>query len=543
MAKRQTYERDPNRHYCLRFPTTTNKFDFCALSLTLQFAILLFCANNACASETAIKRSPIDETHIDETNASKHQPLKLAELQADNAVDQLLRPAINSQAAAPIKLDSANSSTNVQSGSGKSSSRNEQNPSLENPGILPLPASSQSGKVLRLSVAFNESFLSNPRTGAIRAQLGITKAVYYEATVMPNASLIRDQGYIAEASRRFGSEHTYEPPWKIVFRMLAAKEQFKGGKLEVLNNLWQFRNDVRRAYTEVVTNQESYQTLSDLAELTKQLLEVTQKRVSAGAVAALDELKARLALSQAEIERTRGYMLIQKSKQHLNVMLARPVAQAVDIPRLPLFKLKAERSDMLPDFSVPVPPLSSYIEQAMENRLELRIAKQQIKVSEAQLRTAYGNIIPSPTFAAGQSQAGNPPSGPKLSAFFVAVKVEMPTFNLNQGDIVRLKATINQWKLQYQSNRNQVTDEVTNAYNDLIIARERIRQYQEHTLAESEEVARLARRSYEVGQSDIASALLALQANVITRSQYIEAVTDYAQAVTNLEKAVGEPLQ
>ena len=119
----------------------------------------------------------------------------------------------------------------------------------------------------------------------------------------------------------------------------------------------------------------------------------------------------------------------------------------------------------------------------------------------------------------------------------------MPTFNLNQGDIVRLKATINQWKLQYQSNRNQVTDEVTNAYNDLIIARERIRQYQEHTLAESEEVARLARRSYEVGQSDIASALLALQANVITRSQYIEAVTDYAQAVTNLEKAVGEPLQ
>lgn len=408
----------------------------------------------------------------------------------------------------------------------------------------PLPAvSTTNGKTLRLGIAFNEAFMNNPRTAAVRAQLNITKAAYYEATVMTNPSFMRDQGYYAEQSRRIGSVSTYEPPWKIVFRMLAAKEQFKQGKLEVLNNLWQFRNDVRRSYTEVVTSQESYQTLSDLADLTRQLLEVTQKRVSAGAVPALDELKARLALSQAEIERTRGYMTIQKSKQHLNVMLARPVAQSVEIPRLPLFRLRAEKSDMLPDFTVPVPPLSSYIEQALENRLELRIARQQIKLSEAQLRTAYGNIIPNPTFGTGSSIAGNPPSGPKLSAFFVSINAELPTFNFSQGEIARLKATINQWKLQFQSNKNTVTDEVTTAYNDLIIARERIRQYQEHTLAESEEVARLARRSYEVGQSDIASALLALQANVITRSQYIEAVTAYAQAVTNLEQAVGEPLQ
>lgn len=444
---------------------------------------------------------------------------------------------VGGDAAAPITIPLDTNST-----SGGSTST-EQSPALGSTGIMVTPAKSPNGRYFRLGAAFNESFMKNPRTAAVRAQLGINKAAYYDATVMANPSLMRDQGYIAEQSRRFGSTHTYEPPWKIVFRMLAAKELFKEGKLEILNTLWQFRNDVRRAYTEVVTSQETYQTLSDLADLTKQLLEVTQKRVTAGAVPALDELKARLALSQAEIERTRGHMSIQKAKQHLNVMLARPVVQAVEIPRLPLFRLRAEASDMLPDFSRPVPPLSSYIEQAIENRLELRIARQQIKVTEAQLRTAYGNMIPNPTFGAGSSQAGNPPSGPKLSAFYVAVNVEMPAFNLNQGEIVRLKATINQWKLQFQANQNVVTDDVTKAYNDLIIARERIRQYQDHTLAESEEVARLARRSYEVGQSDIASALLALQANVITRSQYIQAVTDYAQAVTNLEQAVGEPLQ
>jgi outer membrane protein TolC len=67
--------------------------------------------------------------------------------------------------------------------------------------------------------------------------------------------------------------------------------------------------------------------------------------------------------------------------------------------------------------------------------------------------------------------------------------------------------------------------------------------YQDHVLSDSLEVARLAQRSYEVGQSDITSTLAAQQANVQIRSQYLDAVRDYQQAFTDLEQAVGEPLQ
>lgn len=70
-----------------------------------------------------------------------------------------------------------------------------------------------------------------------------------------------------------------------------------------------------------------------------------------------------------------------------------------------------------------------------------------------------------------------------------------------------------------------------------------MRVYQEHVLADSYEVARLARRSYEVGQSDITSTLQAQQANVQIRSQYLDAVTSYAQSFTELEQSCGTPLQ
>ena len=115
--------------------------------------------------------------------------------------------------------------------------------------------------------------------------------------------------------------------------------------------------------------------------------------------------------------------------------------------------------------------------------------------------------------------------------------------NFNQGSIYQYKATANQLKYQIASQRNQVESDVTSAYQNLLAAREKIRVYQERLLSDSEEVARLARRSYEVGQANITSTLQAQQSNIAVRSAYLAAVNDYASAFTDLEFAVGKPLQ
>jgi outer membrane protein, heavy metal efflux system len=232
-----------------------------------------------------------------------------------------------------------------------------------------------------------------------------------------------------------------------------------------------------------------------------------------------------------------------RGKQQLNVVLGSTLNQDVSVPSLPSFRLRAEKSEMLPDFSLPVPKLNDLLEQALANRLELKITKQQIVVAQAQLYNAIGNIIPDPVLANGHSATGNPPAGPKLFGFFVTLNFELPVLTFSQGDIAKLKATIRQYYQQYHAQENQITGEVAGAYNNLMAARERIRVYQEHVLADSDEVAQLARLSYQVGQADITATLLAQQANVHVRSQYLDAVTAYQQAFTDLEQAIGEPLQ
>jgi outer membrane protein TolC len=120
---------------------------------------------------------------------------------------------------------------------------------------------------------------------------------------------------------------------------------------------------------------------------------------------------------------------------------------------------------------------------------------------------------------------------------------ELPISNTNQGAIWQYKATGNQLNYQILAQRNQILADVSSAYNNLIAARKKLKVYQDRLLSDSNEVARLARRSYESGQSDITATLQALQANVQVRNAYLDAVNSYGSAFTDLEFAVGKPLQ
>jgi outer membrane protein TolC len=396
---------------------------------------------------------------------------------------------------------------------------------------------------LTLNQSLDQALLQSPRVAAARALLDIQKALYAQAFVAPNPVLAVDNAPIAEQTQRLGVGTTYDPPWKVAFRLLAAKRQVKTTKLEILNTLWLFRNEVRRAYTEAVVAQEAYGTVLGLYELSSKLLSVAEKRYGTGDVPQLDVLKARLSRSQTEIDLRNGARRVSRAKQQLNVIMGNRLERQIEIPHLPTFKLKAVKTDLLPDFDRPPPPLRDLISEALETRLELRILKQQISLSQAQLYSAIGNIIPDPIVATGNSQGNNPAVGPKLTGYYVTLNMELPLFSYSQGEIARLKATIRQFYRQYHAQENQITAEVSAAYSRLLAARERIQVYQDHVLSDSEEVAHLAQLSYEVGESDITATLAAQQANVQVRSQYLDAIQTYQQAFTDLEQSMGEPLQ
>lgn len=399
--------------------------------------------------------------------------------------------------------------------------------------------------LLGLVQAFDEALVKHPRVAAVRAQLGIAKAQLASALTMPNPAILIYQGQRAEQTYQLGASVPIEPPWKLVTRLLVARAQIKQTDLQILNALWLLRNDVRKAYLSLIIAQETVETLGDLLELSRALLNVATKRFQAGDVPELDVLKARLATSQAEVDYNQGVRRVIEAKQQLNIVMGRHYDGLLNVPRLPPppFKLDAQTYQLLPDFEKPLVPLADLISRALDTRLEIKIIKQSIKVGEAALRNAYGNIIPNFQMNVGNSITGNPPEGPKIkNGYFIGIAQEVPVLNFQQGDIARNKTTIKQLGFELNAQKNVVTAEVSSAYQRLVAARDRIRAYQEHVLADSQEVARLARRSYEVGQSDITATLAAQQANVQIRGQYLDAVRAYQEAFTDLERSIGRAL-
>jgi cobalt-zinc-cadmium efflux system outer membrane protein len=359
-----------------------------------------------------------------------------------------------------------------------------------------------------------------------------------------------DRGLVAEQVNRMGPTLNVEPPWKLIFRLLVAKRLVAQTKVDLLTQIWSLRADVRRAYIELVVAQESQKILEQLFDLSSRLLNVTAKRFKAGAVPQLDVLKARLAASQSAVDVSVGKRRVIRAKQQLNILLGRNAESQLYIAALPDYTsekpreiLRAEKSDILPDYAKQVPQLTDFINRALDNRLELKSLELQLKLNRANLRNSYASIIPNPNITFGKSTSGNPAGGPKLTAVFFTVNAEIPLSNSNQGAIWQYRAAQNQLRYQVESQRNHVAADVTSAYNDLLAARKKLRLYQDRLLTDSNLVARLSRRSYEAGQSDITAALNAQQANVQVQNSYLSAVSDYGNAFTNLEFAIGKPLQ
>lgn len=411
-------------------------------------------------------------------------------------------------------------------------------PSIMN---MPLQNNSQLGPAVSLSAVFDESLINSPRAANMRAQLGISKAAYAQALTLPNPSFffLNDT---AQLARQVGASIPIEPPWKLAFRLLLAKSQVKQADFEIQRNLWQLRSTVRRAYLDVVMATETRATFEELQKLSSDLLTVAQRRFAANDVPEFDVTRAELATFQAESDFKQSEKKLSQAKQRLSVLMGRDYKNTVQVQRLPAFQLRVEVNELLPDFTKQLPTLDALISDALNNRLDINLVRQNIAVNKANMRSVIANILPNPQLNIGHSYSGNPPDGPATHGYFVGVTQEIPVLNFQQGERARLHAQSVQLQRELESTKNVITEEVISAYQQLSAARERVAYFQEKILVASDKVSKMAKRGYEVGQSDITATLAVQQANVQTKASYLEAIRSYQQALTDLEQSIGYPL-
>jgi cobalt-zinc-cadmium efflux system outer membrane protein len=413
---------------------------------------------------------------------------------------------------------------------------------FESPAVLAQPA------ILTVDQAIETAIKNNPQIQATQARLGVSEAEIVTAGTRLNPSALSDNG-VAEKTYRLGLEQTFELGGKRKRRVAVAQAQRDTVKAEVNTALLDLRADVRRTYTSLFNLQERQVTLENIVQVAQELVTIAQKREKAGDISTLEVLQTDILRVNAQNDlQTMGVELVN-AKNRLNTLLNQPLPSTVMLAPPNTVPQVSALSELTPE----TPPgilqgrvsatdmnLDDLLAQAFARRPEIQQNSQNIEVAKRQAALAKANRIPNLSLAAGPDYVAEP--GQKEINVFIVGTLEIPLFNRQQGPIQEAIARQNQFQKEQVALKNRVTLEVTNSYNAFKANQERLKRYEAELLPMTVAVTDKSRRAFQEGKTSILTPIQAQQAYMNTRLGYLQALSDFQNAISDLERAVGAGL-
>jgi cobalt-zinc-cadmium efflux system outer membrane protein len=435
------------------------------------------------------------------------------------------------------------------------------------PGPLPAAVKADSVNLPRrkftLGATFNKADTENKEILVAAATLPINQANIIIARAIPNPNFSMTYGF-GPAWRIIAAGNNQQVGWteevQVAGRRTKKETVARANYLEAAFNLEAVRfdvhNRVRRAYTELAAAAAYAELVEAQQSIAQNLLDIAQKRFTAGKAAGSEVIQARLIVMQYETQHNQAVgRLVQDSAQLSQLLGEMPQHQEIiDPDKNALFYTTNKGEQLVPPPSAGVPPLDQLVPTAWRQRTDLKAAIQQAWVDRKSLSLARTQRIPDPfigfnflysTYKSNQPKFFDPQFGtvPFQPGYMLTVQEELPIWYQYQGQTDQAKAT---WQSQMKQNDVQYTAiaaSIVAAYEALQLTQRNIDKFQRDLLPDAEHVAHLARRGYELGVSDLATAVLAQQQYQQLRSQYFDAVVSYQNAWADLEKAIGVPMK
>ncbi len=425
-------------------------------------------------------------------------------------------------------------------------------------GVVTSPAPE---RTLSLATCFDKADLYNKELVSAKWNLPIAKAGIKIAGAIPNPQFELQAGFGPSFNELYTGQ-TQQIGWTQQFQTAAkrrkkievAKENYVLAQIQLEALRFSVHNRVRQAYAQ----QAASEAYADLIEAERavglKLLTLAERRVAAGKAPQMEVLQAKLNVSQFDTQRNQAQIRLQHATANLALIIGE-TPERIDIIVVDdngLFKLSAEKNDIVPSPILTLPHLDQLIITANTSRPDLKAAQQQTSVNRKALTLARAQRIPDLFIGSGytfMTTKKNQPEGliyqPNWlgNGVFVNLTSETPVFYQHQGEVQQAIANIRQSENEADLLQCQVGTDVVTAYNEVIVARANIFAFQKYLLPTATQVAQLARRGYEVGKTDLATAIVAQQQYQQTLSSYFDAVVAYQSAWSNLEKAVGVPLK
>ena len=376
--------------------------------------------------------------------------------------------------------------------------------------------------------AVTQALRNNPQLATAAARVGIAEGLRLQAGLGPNPRLFIQ----SENARLWGASspsypgidtyaffaQTLETGGKRQRRVDFAAENVQGSELERQLQRQQIISRVSAAYWAAAGAARVLDLLQQEAASFDRVVQFHQDRVREGASPEVDLLRI-------EVERERL------------VTSAGTAAQDADRTRIAMFREMGNTefpavafTDML-DQPHPVELLTP--EQALAQRPEMKLARESVEQSRANLRLQQANAKPDPDALLGYKRTFG------FNTLYAAVQIPLPVRNRNQGQIEAAVAEIRAAESSVAETEAQIRSELEAARRDYESRQRLLNETLRPMRDRADEVYRIVDAAYRETGSDILRLLDAERTKIETQLLYARTLSEFQQSAVALETAQG----
>nr|WP_280191494.1 TolC family protein [Delftia sp. PS-11] len=390
-------------------------------------------------------------------------------------------------------------------------------------GPVAVQAQAAQAPALSLQQATALALEHNPGLRAARQALAASDGAVLQSQARPNPELAYSQEDARRATRSVTLQwnQTVEVGGKRAARMRVAERGRDVAQAELAAAEAALRADVRAAFYGLLAAQQRVDLSGQTLEIARGAREAAAKRVAAGKSAPLEETKARVAESGAQLELDRARSALRVARSQMQALwgdAVRPFGEADGAV------------DALPE----VPSLQA-LQQRMQEAPAVLRARQALEQSRAAADLERARRLPDPTVSLGVKRA----TEVGRNQLVIGVSVPLPVLDTNRGNQLQALRLADQAEDQLQATRIDLQAQLFEARELLQTSRSQASQLAGEVLPAARSAYELASRGFALGKFAYLDVLDAQRTWSEARAQYLDQLLATHRAAADIDRLLG----
>lgn len=302
--------------------------------------------------------------------------------------------------------------------------------------------------------------------------------------------------------------------------------------------------DVRQAYVDLVTAKSIAKIIEEQKRLLENLVYTAQKKYEVGVSPEIDLIQAKMTLNQLITLLNTAETNIDIAKYNFNkalnvqdnTIIYDTQEDYLPVQRDFVFMLTPNPHEQMPDFE-------TIANIALEKRLDLKIAEQEITVAQKNLVVVVRQKVPDIEIGGGGIFVPSTLSSTNTASkggYIASNIVNIPVFYQYAPEIKNAKIQIEQSELKYNTTKNQALNDLHSSYDAFLTAQKNLNYYNEQLLEESDRFLNLSQKSYEIGKTNITNFIFIQQSYRSILMGYTKALAAYYNSWVDFLREVND---